>query len=98
MRLYLKLALITALIGVKLASAQPTAQSAPSPPTNAEYQAAIRQLAVGAADDAGRTAQLRMALGQVEAQRDAALARARDAEAKVVPGPVAPSAPDQPSP
>lgn len=62
------------------------AQADPAPSTPpAEFQGAIRQLAVGAAEDASRVAQLRAALGQAEAQRDAALARVKELEAKVLP-------------
>lgn len=54
-------------------------------PPVAEFQGAIRQLAVGATEDAGRISQLRVALGQMEAQRDAALARVKELEAKSLP-------------
>ena len=68
-----------------------TAQAEPPPVPPAEYQAAIRQLAAGAAEDAQRTAQLRMTLGQVEAQRDAALARVKELEKAAAPPAEAPA-------
>lgn len=63
--------------GVVAAAAQPQ----PPQPPPAEFQGAIRQLAAGMTEDAGRIAQLRVALGQAEAQRDAALGRIRELEA-----------------
>lgn len=91
-----RLVLAMFLLWVAAARAQPAPPPA-AQPTAAEYQAAIRQLAAGAADDAARVAQLRMALGQIEAQRDAALARVRELESQApLPSPPAAPAADPP--
>ena len=80
-------ALAMFLLWTAVARAQPLPPQPAAQPTPAEYQAAIRQLAVGATEDAGRVAQLRVALGQAEAQRDAALARVKELEASAPPPP-----------